>query len=176
MKNELIGRILTILMLISTVYLTSCGKKDVDPTIVSIEGTWDYKEFDSKVKINQKSDVDFFVQEFGLPPYAAIIAAQSVRESLFDEEDFENTRIIFSSNGSYEVRVENDIDESGTYVLSADNKTLTLTSDAETVVLDILELSANTLKIVFEEDEKFDVTSNGKEEDVNVKVEVTFIR
>lgn len=175
MKNSLRNGLMVVLFLVSVVFLTSCGN-DEDPGIVSIEGTWDYDEFDLEIRINNMSDVDFFIQEFGLSAAEANIASQALKDNFFDNEDFEDTRLIFAANGSYEIRVNNQLDESGTYEVSADNSTLTLNSESEIVVFDIEELSRNRLTIVLGENFEIDLTDDGEEEDFELRLILSFVR
>lgn len=175
MRDSLKSGLMVVLFFICVVFLTSCGNDD-DPGIVSIEGTWDYNEFDLEIRINNMSDVDFFIQEFGISAAEANIASQALKDNFFDNEDFEETRFVFDSNGSYEIRVDDELDESGTYEVSADNSTLSLISDLETVVFDIEELSRNRLTIALSERFEIDLTDDGVDEDIDLKLIISFVR
>ena len=175
MKNSLLKFSFAILAILSLTFFTSCGNDD-DPEVVSIEGTWDYEEFDLEISINNMSDVDFFIQEFGATPAQATAASQSLKDGFFESDDFEGTRFIFASNGSYEIRVDDQLDESGTYSVNADNTILTLSSDSESIDFEIAELSRNRLTISVEERFEFDLTDDDIDEVLELKIIISFIR
>lgn len=175
MKNSLLKFSFAILAILSLTFFTSCGNDD-DPEMVSIEGTWDYDEFDLEISINNMSDVDFFIQEFGATPAQATAASQSLKDGFFESDDFEGTRFIFASNGSYEIRVDDQLDESGTYLVNADNTILTLSSDSESIDFEIAELSRNRLTISVEERFEIDLTDDDIDEVLELKIIISFIR
>ncbi|MCH7399892.1 lipocalin family protein [Belliella sp. DSM 107340] len=175
MKDCLFKYSLAILVIFNLILFTSCGNDD-DPEIASIEGTWNYDEFDIDIRINNKTDIEFFMQEYGLTAAQANVASEALKSEFFEASDFEGTRLIFSGNGSYEIRVNDRIDETGTYVVSPNNSTLSLNSEDEVVVFQILELSRNRLSISLSESFEEDLTEDGVDDEIEILLTLSFVR
>lgn len=153
--------------------IASCNKDDDgdDSNLTTKElliGTWSVDNFDLNIKVGAQSLIDYLVEVEGISPSEA--SAQVEIFESFIEAEVTGT-ITFKSDNTY-VSNFGDGSTSGTWSLSPDEKTLTLTEGADTTVLKINSITANTLRVAIAESSLEDLDEDPETPDVLISIEI----
>lgn len=162
------------IMMCLFVVLFSCGEKD-EPQVSPIVGVWNYSNYNLDISINGQPLVQF-LQAIGVPLQEAQEAAEEIKNDIFSDEDFEGTELQFNADGTYEVRIDDISDESGTYQLLENNTLLRLTSDNDETDFKVQQLTNNRLTIILEEEESDDFFDIGLPVLVKLELELSFVK
>ena len=172
MKN--LQRAIWVCMLVIVTMFTSCNNDD-EPRVPTIVGVWSYEAFQFNLTINGQQLEQFF-QALGASPQEAQEVADEVRDSFFSSADFEGTILDFRADGTYEIRVNSRIDETGTYELLNGNTLLRLTSEGESTDFEVRTLTNNQLTIVLDEQESGDFLDIGLPVLLRLQLELRFVK
>ncbi len=142
------------ILFVPLLFLTACGDDDDDP--VTLEGTW----------VLQRQELNVLVN--GIPISQEQLNAFGI--DLSDLEIPEGSSLTFESGGVLQLNASGEPSATGTWSLSADQQTLTLSQGGETLTFEVLELSANNLNIKLTETEQ--IEEGGFP--INVTIELTW--
>ena len=163
-----------IVILLAGVLISSCKKDedDKDPQDDLI-GTWTSGISTIDAKVGDIAMNQYFIDSLGLSPSEA-----QVYTTLFNltvQQSYAGT-VTFNANGTYSITFGGDTD-TGTWVLSSDNKQLTLDSNLDPpVLLDVVRLTANELVLTWNEIVSEDINEDGVPEVISVDVEMTLTK
>jgi hypothetical protein len=163
------------IILVGTLLTTACSNDD-EPEISAIVGTWNFGGLDIDIKINDKALLNYLVQDLGYPQNEAVLFEAFLKSSLTSEVPLNNASITFKADGSFEVKENGTVQETGTYELNAAKTLLKLTSGGTTDELEVLELSQSRMVIQFSEIDNDDISEDGVPEKIEVEVTVRFTR
>ncbi|UJP65532.1 lipocalin family protein [Mongoliitalea daihaiensis] len=172
MKN--LSKLLPLLLVLLTIAVSSCNNDD-EPEISPIVGTWNYSDYQLNISINGLPLVQFF-QTLGATPQEAAAAAAEVLDDTFSAEDFEGTTLEFRADGTYEIRVNGNLDEAGTYELLNGNTLLRLSAAGDSTDFQVRTLSNNQLTIELVEEESDDFLDIGLPVLVRLQLELSFVK
>lgn len=118
--------------ILSIVVLISCDKKDDPKPTSKLVGTWTGVSSTTEMKIGDKTYKQYLIEDLGLSEedaeaFNALVEQMLTLTGFFSELEFK-------SDGSWTGHTEymgQVIDASGKWILSTDEKTLTLTSPAQ---------------------------------------------
>ncbi|MCX2718093.1 lipocalin-like domain-containing protein [Lentiprolixibacter aurantiacus] len=169
--STLFFRLLIIALLVG---FTGCDKDDdVDSsnnlsTSELLIGTWTVSDFDLSITVGNQSFIDYLIEEEGLTPSEA--ADLNALFEAFLGSELTGTLTI-NSDKTY---VSNFGEEStsGTWSLSADEKTLTLVEEGETIIITIDSVSSNTLKATISESSPEDIDEDPQTPDVIITIDI----
>jgi hypothetical protein len=156
--------------------LTTACNDDEEPGIPEIVATWNFSSLDFDIKINDKPLLDFLINDLDYPPAEAAALEAFLKASIAGELPLNNSTITFKADGTYEVKENGTVQDSGTYELNAAKTILKLTSGGVTDEVEVLELNQARLVIKFSEVENDDITEDGIPEKVQVNVTVRFTK
>jgi hypothetical protein len=91
------------------------------------------------------------------------------------EKQLEDLSVSFDSDGTY-VLQQGTTEETGTYNLNADNTQLTLESETETKVFEVVELTTNNLELGLTEVLEEDFEGDGVVEEIEVDLFLSLIK
>lgn len=154
--------------------LFSCNNDDESSSPADlIIGKWTISDTQMDLTFNNKSLVQYLVEELDLSQAEAILFNDLLEEGLL--EFFEGT-IEFKQNKTYIINIGGDSD-SGTYSMSADGKTLIIDAgtDDETEA-NIILLDSSTLIIEMNQNAEEDLDDDGFDEQLTMKIKMTLIR
>ena len=164
---------ISILVLITGLTFSSCKKsKDPSPTD-NLIGTW----------TTGASTVSIMVGSITLTQYAIDVLDLTTTEAqlyttVFTElvkQGFTGT-IQIKSDNTYTSTV-GGVADSGTWILSADSKKLTIDSSTDVpMIFDIVELTAQSLKLKIEQTESEDLNEDDIPESLNVKADINLTK
>lgn len=166
-----------ICLVASMSFLASCSKDDDGPAGSPIVGTWTFNAASVNFTVNNSSLRDFLAStdDFTGPEAAA---AEAFLKELFIGEGLglSGTSATFNQDGTYTFS-GSGFTETGTYALQNNNTRLSLTSDGETEVVNVLELTNNRLKLGFEEeDDEIMDDLFGFDENMKIAFDITFVK
>ncbi|GHB45704.1 lipocalin family protein [Mongoliitalea lutea] len=148
------------LLLVCLLFLSSCNNDD-EPEVSPIVGTWSFDDFELKsVTVNGQPLVQF-LQFLGASQQEALEAEAEIKEIISATANFENTTLNFRSDGTYEIRVNGVIEESGTYELINGNTLLRLLSEGNVDELQVSRLTTNQLTLLIDEEDSGDFLGIG---------------
>ncbi|MGY6523606.1 MAG: lipocalin family protein [Mongoliitalea sp.] len=173
MKN--LSKFFPLLLVFLMLTVSSCNNDD-EPEVSPIVGVWSYDDFQLNITINGQPLVQFLQTIFGLSAQEAQAAAAEIRDSVFSAGDFEGTTLNFRSDGTYEIRVNGNLDESGTYELLNGNTLLRLSGEDFSTDFQVRTLSNNQLTIVLEEEESDDFFDIGLPVLVRLQLQLSFVK
>lgn len=167
MKSLYSGSI--IFVLVTGLLLSSCKKSSTSPKD-NLIGTWTVGTTTYTAMVGSMTLADYFSTVLQLPPAQAALI-----NTLF------NTSLQQAFTGTIQVKSDNTYtstlggkNDSGTWSLSADGKTLTVTSSTQApVTFDIIELTSNKLHVNLTDNLNEDLTGSGTPVAIVVKVDMT---
>lgn len=162
-------------LLLGLLLTTACNDDD-EPGISEIVATWNFGSLDFDILINDKTLINYLVQDEGLSQSEALAAEAFFKASIANELPLNNSTITFKPDGTYEVRENGTVQDSGTYELNAAKTILRLTSGGVTDEVEVLELNQTRLVIKFSEVENDDFTEDGIPEKIQVNVTIRFTK
>lgn len=167
-----------IILLLSVSVLLSCNSDKEEPTAgaSAIVGTWTFSSGNASITIDGKSIRDFLIEDAGLSPEEANLFEGIFSDEFFDVSELQGTSLIFKADGTFEVRENGVLEDSGTYELRNNNSILTLTSGGEPQDFDVKQLTNNRLTIAFTEIEEEDLFEEDEFVDIEIEVELTFTK
>ena len=149
----------------------SCGDDNEDASTAElIIGKWTISDTKMDLMFNDKSLVQYLIEELDLSQSEAVIFKDLLEETLL--EFFVGT-IEFKRDKSFIINIGGDVD-SGTYIISADGKTLIIDAgtDDETKA-DIILLNSSTLIIEMNQHAEEDLDEDGLTEQLTMKIKMT---
>ena len=153
---------------------SSCNKDDDGSDGINLTtkemliGTWSVSDYDLSIMVGTQSLIEYLVDVEGLPP-AEAEAQNAVFEAIL-ESDLTGT-LTLKSDDTY-VSSFGDRSTSGTWSLSADEKTLTLFEGDDRVILKINSISATTWKASISESSLEDLDDDPVTSDVLISIEI----
>ncbi|MBC2839838.1 lipocalin-like domain-containing protein [Robiginitalea sp. SC105] len=152
---------------------TSCNKDDDGDngnlsTKELLVGTWSVTSFDFNILVGSQSLVEYLVEVEGISASEAEVQYE-IFEALL-ESDVSGT-ITFKSDNTY-VSNFGDRSTSGTWSLSADEKTLTLIEGTDSTVMTINSISNTTWSATISESSPEDLDDDPQTPDVVLSVEI----
>ncbi|WP_445386455.1 hypothetical protein ACT6NV_06555 [Robiginitalea sp. IMCC44478] len=153
---------------------SSCNKDDDGGDGINLTtrelliGTWSVSDYDFNITVGSQSLIDYLVEVEGLPPAEA--AAQYAFFEAILVSDLTGT-LTLKSDDTY-VSSFGDRSTSGTWSLSADEKTLTLIEGEDNVILMINSISANTWSASISESSSEDLDDDPETPDVLISIEI----
>lgn len=153
--------------------LTGCNKDDDGDgssnltTRELLIGTWTVTDFDLEILIGSQSLLDYLIEVEGLSPEEA--AAQNAIFEAFLVSEVTGSLTLKSDN-TY-VSNFGEGSTTGTWSLSADEKTLTLVEGEDTIVITINSITATTLKATISETSQEDLDEDPETPDVIISIE-----
>ena len=138
---------------------TGCNKDDDGDNSSNLTtselliGTWSVTDYDLEVLIGSQSLIDYLIEVEGLSEATGTLTLKSDNTYVSD----------FGEEGS----------TSGTWSLSQDEKTLTLTEGTDTIVLAIVSITSKTLKATISEASPEDLDGDPATPDVIISVDIT---
>jgi hypothetical protein len=160
-------------LLLGLLLTTACNNDD-EPTISEIVATWNFNSLEFDIQINDKPLLDFLIDDLDYTQEEAAALEAFLKGSIAGEFPLNNSTITFKSDGTYEVKENGTVQDSGTYELNAAKTILKLTSGGVTDEVEVLELNQTRLVIKFSEVDNEDITEDGIPEKVQVDVTVRF--
>lgn len=157
--------------------LSSCGNDDDDgPNNTSpIVGTWTYSDSELTVKIDNQGIAEFLIAN-GTNPVEAAAAESFYKSFLENALDLQGTSFVFNADGTYSVRENGAVEESGTYQLNSNNTKLTITSSEGPQEFDVEELTNNKMSLSFSEEEMEDFNEDGTLNTISIKILIDFVK
>ena len=163
-----------IVILLAGVLVSSC-KKDEDDTDPQDDliGTWTSGMSTINAKVGDMAMNQYFIDSLGLSASDAQIYTNLFNVTV--QQSYAGT-VTFNANGTYSATFGGDTD-TGTWVLSSDNKQLTLDSNLDPpLVLNVVRLTANELKLSWNEKVSEDINADEVPEVISVDVEMTLTK
>lgn len=164
-------------ILFISLFTISCGSDDDDesPAAVSeIVGSWDLNSVDFAVEVNGVDFIDYFVDLLGLTPIEAATAEGLLLEeaSVFET----SAEFTFNADGTYIITDPVEGNEEGTYSLNSDESQITIVSDGESFVADILTLTNSQLVLSIQQDDSSegDIDGDGSIDVISVTIDLGF--
>ncbi len=159
-------------VVLATMLFTGC-KKD-STTTDSIVGTWTAGTPTFTATVGDLTIAQYFTDVAGLS--AAQAQQYTALFNLMMQQQFTGT-IQINADGTYSATLGGS-PETGTWVLSADKKTLTITPDgsSDPVTVNIVEMTSNQMKAEISQTIQQDLNGDNVDETVAIVVEMTFTR
>lgn len=153
-----------VLTIVALSFLASCGKDDEGgDTSSSLIGVWSFTKAEiQEFTINGQDFVEYFVQELGLTEAEAEEIALEFEESAEADAGLANVKVEFKSDNTFETTETGEPDETGTWSLSDDGKTLTIDDEEFTVKT----LTSSQMVLAMEQEET--------EEGMTIKIAIEF--
>jgi hypothetical protein len=160
------------LVILATMLLSGC-KKDSTTTSDSIVGTWTTGTPTFTVTVGDKTLEQYFIDVAGLDQATA--TQYTALFNLLMQQEFMGS-ITIKEDGTYSSTMGGST-ETGTWVLSDDEKTLTITpSGSDPVTVNIVEKTSDQMKAQISTTIEQDLNADGIDETVSVDIELTFTR
>lgn len=159
----------------SLAFLSSCGEDDDGPAISPIVGTWNFSDSELSILVDNKSISQFLIST-GVDPLEAAAAESFYKAFLEDSLDLQGTSFVFNADGTYSVRENGVVQESGTYQLNSNNTKLTITSSEGPQEFDVEELTNNKMSLSFSEEEMEDFNEDGTLNTIAIKIKIDFVK
>lgn len=173
MQNK-INSLFIICLIASMSFLASCSKDDDGPAGSPIVGTWTYNAVDLDITVNNQAFTAFLVST-GKSPAQAAAEEAFLKTILLGDLDLAGSSLTFNADGTYRL-IDGNFTESGTYALQNNNTVLALTSDGDTELLDVKELTNNRLVLQFFEEFQEDIDENGVDDNVKLTFDLTLVK
>jgi hypothetical protein len=174
MQNK-IQSLFIICLIASMSFLASCSKDDDGPANAPIVGTWSYSNSEVNILIDNQSISQFLIAN-GEDPAAAAFQETFFKTLIENELDFDGTSFVFNADGTYTVRENGTVQESGTYQLNSNNTKLTFTTSDGPEEVDVLELTNNKMKLSFSESETDDFNEDGTDNTLLFTFTIEFVK
>jgi hypothetical protein len=163
----------------SLVFFNSCETDDDEQVKSDLIGTWTIDDSDVEIKVGGVDLVDYLIEMFDIPQEQA----QDIADLLSgDYGDVEASTITFNEDNTYQVNFGDGV-ENGTWSVSSDGKTLTITEvndDGEDYVdnLTITSLTSSMLVLTLPtETEEIDLDEDGiNETTMEISVVITLTK
>jgi hypothetical protein len=157
--------------------LSSCGNDDDDsPNNTSpIVGTWTYSDSELTFLIDDQGIAEFLIAN-GEDPLVANALENLIKSEFEDVLDLQGTSFVFNADGTFSVRENGAVQESGTYQLNSNNTKLTITSSEGPQEFDVEELTNNKLSLSFSEEEMEDFNDDGTLNTIFIKILFDFVK
>lgn len=150
------------------VLFQSCSDDD-EVNQADLIGIWNVNDVEADITVNELDIIQYLTEEAGYSTQEAIIFEGIYRafyEATVAEATFE-----FKADNSYEVKIPNQDDETGTWTLNSNATILTIDEGTnDEAIINIQTLTSNTLVVVFEEEEIDDLDEDGTDETLLVNV------
>lgn len=157
-------------------FFAACSSDDGDKlsTAEKLTGTWTTSAINVEASVGDQSLTDYLTDEIGLSAedaasyYALLVAALQSEVS---------GSLTLNADNTYESDF-GDEGGSGTWSLSADEKTLTLTDASEVTEIAIDSVSGSTLKVTYGDDISMDLDDEPgtPDEEVSVEAHITLTK
>ncbi len=158
-------------IVLTTMLFTGCKKDSTSSN--SIVGTWTAGSPTFTATVGDKTIEQYFVDVAGLS--AAEAQQYTALFNLMMQQQFTGT-IQIKDDGTYTATLGGSA-ETGTWVLSDDKKTLTITPDgSDPVTVNIVELTSSQMKANISETVQEDLNGDNVPETVSIQVEMTFTK
>ena len=158
---------LLLYVLAFTGMLFSCSKNDESPSDL-IVGTWTVSNASMEVTVNNKSLVDFYVDQGYSSAEATQISDSTINVSVQDHQG----SIIFRSDKTYSMNFTGGND-SGPWSISDNGKQLTLKNQlGGSFTYNIKTLTKSTLDMTYSRTQNDDIDKNGTYETVSFSIEL----
>lgn len=153
-----------VLTIVALSFLASCGKDDEGGDISSsLIGVWSFTNVEiQEFTINGQDFVEYFVQELGLTEAEAEEIALEFEESAEADAGLANVKVEFKADNTFKTTETGEPDETGTWSLSDDGKTLTIDDEEFTVKT----LTSSQMVLAMEQEET--------EEGMTIKIAIEF--
>ncbi len=158
-----------IMVILTGSLLSACKKDESSPK--NIVGTWTAGTVTYTTMVGDKTLNQYLIDNLGLSSveaqlYAAIFD-QTTKQSL-------SGTIQIKSDGTYTSTLGGSND-TGTWSLSPDGKTLTIDSDNDSpVILNVVDLTSTKLHVTFTETDSEDLNEDGTPETLTVNADIIF--
>ena len=167
-------------LLMGVILFTACDK-DEEPIVqakLDLVGEWTASEVSATATVNDVPYIQYVQEAFDLTEAQA---EEYANEFLHELSSGLTGTISFSAENTYHAQFGNEPGEEGTWLMSNDAKTITLTEsdgdvDGEAMELEVITLSATTLVVVLEEFEFEDMNDNGTDDELVISLELTFVK
>jgi len=160
-----------ILILIAGLTVTSCKKSS--STSESLVGKWTAGTPVITMMVGTKTLSQYYTDVMGLTAAQALQYTTAI--NLVAMQSFSGT-ITFKSDNTYTSNL-GGVTDTGTWSLSSDGKTLTVTPTGEAPqVITISSLTANSLKATFAESLSEDLNGDGTNETITISADLPFTR
>ncbi len=171
MRTSMNIKIISVI-LIAGLAVISC-KKDSNSKVTLEGGTWTAGTPTFTAMVGTKTLTQYFTDVVGLTADQAL--QYTAVANVVIMQSFTGT-IQFKSDNTYTANLGGTAD-SGTWILSADGKKLTIdSSTADPMTADITELTSNKLTVSIITTESEDLNSDGTPETITVNVTIPFTR
>ncbi|WP_373522916.1 lipocalin-like domain-containing protein [Aquiflexum sp.] len=158
----------------SMAFLSSCGKDDDGPAGSPIVGTWTYNAANLTITVNNQPLTTFLVSTGEYTAAEAAAFEAFIKTTILNETDLSGS-ITFNADGTYRAVDGSDV-ETGTYTLTNNDTRLSLTSDGDTQIVEVKELTNNRMVLKFSEEEPVDIDDDGVDENVKFDFEFNFVK
>lgn len=158
----------TLFLAIALFIFVSCKDSDensITPTDQLLEGAWSYEAAEIELTVNGQNIIDYLIEIFELTEAQAAQIADMIEENSFQ---FNNASWEFNHDNTFTV-VDEDERTTGTWNLSDDKKKLSLTTEEETDIVDVLVLTATKLQVLMTYDEEVDIDEDGIDETLKIE-------
>lgn len=173
MKKNLLNPRILFLILSSIVILSSCKKDDEEDPAANLVGTWNSGDATFTAMINDKTMTQYFIDVMQSSQADAQLSTNLFYFIL--QQAFTGT-IQFKADDTYTSTLGGDT-ENGTWSLSVDGTKLTRTPTGMTpMVVDVVMLTATTLKVHWVESFLDDVNEDDIDETVTATIDLTFTK
>ncbi len=151
-------------------FLTTGCEKVKEKNLV---GTWKVESTNADIMIGNQTLVEFIMEALGISETEAQAFA-----NYFSIDDEVYSTIEFKEGGTYTTSDDDGESVVGTWVLSDDGETLTLTEPDDSggedyvIVLDIVSFSKSEMELKMTEIEKDDLDEDGVDETMTIKLSI----
>lgn len=163
-----------IIIFFSAILISGCSDDDnpISQAESDLIGIWTGKSFSLDMRVDGTPILQWYQEELGLTDTDAQQFIEVIVEGL--AEGFSGT-IEFKADGTFASNFGGDPKETGTWLLTDNDKKLTITdtSDNSSTVYDIITLNSTTLTIRFSETDSQDLDGDGTNENITMTFELT---
>jgi hypothetical protein len=171
MKN--LNRTIAGFVLIIGLALSSCSKSDDPSPTENMVGTWTASTSTVSTMVGTKTLTQYLIDVMKYTTSDAQLYTTFINEAI--KQGFTGT-ITVKADNTYTTNIGGEAD-SGTWILSADGKKLTIDSATDVpVIFDVLELAAKSLKLKIVENESYDLNDDDIPESLTVTAEISFTK
>lgn len=169
-KNRLIYALIAFVF--ASAVFTSCSDDD-DGDEITIVGSWSLDKAEPEVTVNTIPLKKYLTDSAGMTE----TVAEAQYTAMLAEMSMSNGTLEFMDDGTYTAKFGTD-DDSGTWVLSDDSKTLTVVSakDNEKNVMDVVSLTETTLTTTMVHTETEDMNNDGVDDSMVATTTMTFMK
>lgn len=169
-------KLLTTLPLIAGMLLfSSCDDDSSDANITAdIKGAWAHESGAWSITVDGTDIVNFLSESLEMSEEKSAEFVGHFGYSR-DDTDFKSGNWTFQDDGILLISI-NNIDESGTWSLSADKSKLTIAFDGSTGTMDVIALTSNSLVLDYQAKFNVDVDQDGDTELYKTELSLTMTR